>query len=110
MSSLSELFLVLAPLLSGGLVTSYHYPIDWEGGNPVSTLTITNEWGQSLGAPEEEDTLSFSVASAPDGTPLVVLQALHSNWELVLEPEEIPWEELEVARDHFWTYQQTYDF
>jgi hypothetical protein len=108
MTSLSELYLVLAPLLTGGLVTSYTYPIDWEGGAPVSTLTITAEWGQVLGAPEDEDTLNFSVEADEKGHPLVLLEALHSNWDVVLGWDDVPWEELAVARDRFFAYQQAY--
>jgi hypothetical protein len=33
---------------------------------------------------------------------------LHSNWDVVLGWDDVPWEELAVARDRFFAYQQAY--
>lgn len=102
MVSLGTLFLSLASLRDGGLITSYTYPINDEKENPITTLTITDEWGTVLGVPEDEDTLDFSVAM--NEVPLVVLQALRSKWELILRPEDVKWKELVAVRDYFIEY------
>jgi hypothetical protein len=108
MASLRELYLVLAPLVRGGLATSYTYPVDSRSGEAVSTLTITEDWGIALGVPEDEDTLDFTV-STEQSQSLVVLRALRSDWVVTLRPSDVEWPEVAVARDHFLRYRQGRD-
>ena len=109
-TTLSELAIVLIPLQTTGLVVNYNVPVDWEGGNAVSTLWPTMEWAQALGLPPDEDAVTFNVVTNPYNPSelLVHLHALHSDWDRTLAPVDVHWEALEVLRDRFHDYNQSF--